>query len=96
MSQPISTGNVRRFLTGCQCGRGWETDTPLPEAPEHIHQHSLINWQGDGVRIHGCTGCSWQVETYAQPGSPNYLAVEDAVGAAFAKHLITTALEATA
>lgn len=96
MSRPISTGNIVHYLTGCECGRGWETDQPLTEIPDHIHQHSLINWPGDGVRVHACTGCSWRVETYTQPNNPEYVATDGKVRAAFAKHLLTTALEATA
>jgi hypothetical protein len=96
MSKAISTGNIRRFLTGCRCGRGWETDQPLPEVPEHIHQHSLINYMDGIILVHACTGCSWHVETYTQPNNPEYFATDDKVRAAFAKHLITTALEATA
>jgi hypothetical protein len=96
MSRPISTGNIRRHLTGCRCGRGWETDAPLAQIPEHVHQHSLINYMDGIILVHACTGCTWQVETYTQPNNPEYVATDDKVRAAFAKHLITTALEATA
>lgn len=94
MSQPISTGNVRRFLTGCRCGRGWESDVPLTAVPDHIHQHALDSNQDGEVIVHRCTGCTWQVETYTN--NPDPAAADEKVRAAFAKHLITTALEATA
>lgn len=96
MSRPISTGNIRRHLTGCRCGRGWETDAPLTAVPDHVHSHALYSYPDGGLMVHACTGCTWQVETYHQPNNPEYVATDDKVRAAFAKHLITTALEATA
>ena len=86
MSQPITTGNIIRHLTGCPCGRAFESDTPLDTVPDHIHNHQLRSGNG----IHTCTGCSWQVETYTPEQAPE---TADAVNRAFAKHLLTTAVE---
>lgn len=41
---------------------------------------------------HTCTGCDWTVYTYTRPTSP---VTTDAVAAAFAKHLLASALEET-
>jgi hypothetical protein len=41
ISRPISTGNILRYLTGCPCGRAWETDSPLHEIPNHHHNTAL-------------------------------------------------------
>ena len=89
MSKPISTGNIRRFFTGCKCGRAFESDQPLTQIPDHIHNHHLVS----GNNIHTCTGCSWEVETYTPPMDPETI---DAVARAFATHLLTTALEESA
>ena len=89
MSRPISTGNIRRYLTGCPCGRAFETDQPIDQAPDHVCNHRLVS----GNNIHTCTGCTWQVETYTPEHAPTTI---DAVNAAFAKHLLTTALQETA
>lgn len=36
MSQRITTGNILRFFTACQCGRGWETEHALESVPPHV------------------------------------------------------------
>ncbi|KQR01468.1 hypothetical protein ASF74_07845 [Arthrobacter sp. Leaf145] len=84
-NKQISTGNIRMFLTGCKCGRAFESDRPLEQVPDHIHNHRLIS----GNNLHTCTGCSWEVETFTPPQDPVTVA---AVDAAFAKHLLTTAI----
>ena len=86
MSKQISTGNIRMFLTGCPCGRAFETDRPLTEAPDHVCNHRLVT----GNNVHTCTGCSWEVETFTPAQAPETM---DAVNRAYAKHLITTALD---
>lgn len=89
MSVQISTGNMVRFLTGCPCGRAWETEAPLKEAPAHTHNHRLDSTPG----VHTCTGCLWAVFTYTDQDFPAI--TEDAVKKAFAKH-VHEALEQSA
>jgi len=89
VSKPISTGNIRRYLTGCHCGRAFETDQPLTVVPDHVHNHELVT-QGD---VHTCTRCSWKVETRTPQHDP---ATGEAVRRAFAKHLLNTAIEEAA
>ena len=89
MSRPISTGNIRRFLTGCPCGRAFETDQPLGAVPDHVHNHRLVS----GNNVHTCTGCSWEVETHTPAQAPETI---DAVNRAYAIHLLTTAIEESA
>lgn len=86
MNKPISTGNILRFLNGCQCGRAFETEQPLEQIPDHIHNHQLLS----GNNVHTCTGCTWTVETHTPAQAPETI---DAVNRAFAKHLLTTAAE---
>ncbi len=95
MSTQISTGNIVRFFTGCPCGRGWETMSPLEVVPDHVHHHRLISdtTLQHNTATHTCTGCSWHVETHTGPHNP---ATGEALRKAFAQHLLTTALEATA
>lgn len=90
MSKQVSTGNIVHFLTGCFCGRGWETEKPLDRIPDHVHNHRLDS----DVGVHTCTGCLWAVFTFTDELNPE--GTKEAVDRAFAKHLLTTALEATA
>lgn len=85
MSTQISTGNIVRYLTGCSCGRAWETDTPLALVPAHTHNHRLDSTPG----VHTCAGCLWAVFTHTDDDFPAITA--DAVAKAFSKHLVTEA-----
>lgn len=89
MSTKISTGNIVRYLTGCPCGRAWETDSPLDQVPAHVHNHKLDTAPG----VHTCTGCLWAVFTYTDDDFPAITA--DAVAKAFAQHLHTQATPRT-
>ncbi|MHC6592405.1 hypothetical protein [Arthrobacter sp. C152] len=94
MSIEISTGNLRRYLTGCPCGRAFETDAPLAEVPEHEHNHQLvIDPQYATPAKHTCTGCTWTVETYTPLDQP---ATQEAIRKAFDKHLLILAAGAAA
>lgn len=81
MSQPISTGNIRRYLHACDCGRTFELDAADQPVPAHKHNHVLDS--GDGV--HTCTGCLWAVFTFTDQVNPEGTRQE--VARAFAKHL---------
>jgi hypothetical protein len=89
VNKPISTGNIRMFLTSCTCGRTWETDTELRSIPAH-GCHRLVSDQvmGSAIATYVCTGCSWKVEVHIDDDA--------ALNRAFATHLLTTATEAAA
>ena len=57
-----------------------------------VHQpskdgHRMLTHQRGGIGTHICTACSWQVETYSQPGTEQYAAAKEKVTDAFDKHL---------
>lgn len=85
MSQRISTGNLRRYLAGCECGRAFELDDAAQPIPDHEHNHRAHREQlQPGVVRYTCTGCTWTVETHTNQQDPEGTAAK--VAEAFLKH----------
>lgn len=86
MSRPISTGNLRRYLAGCECGRAFELETATQPIPDHEHNHRARSeqLQTSGIVRYTCTGCTWTVETHTNRQDPEGTAAK--VAEAFLKH----------
>jgi len=90
VSQPISTGNLRRYLELCPCGRAFELEAADDKIPDHEHNHRVVGptEQPGPVAGYTCTGCTWTVETHTHHLNPGGTAAK--VAAAFLKHHAAT------
>lgn len=67
----------------------WTGNIQVHQPAQHQHQHQLVDDSRlcSATNTYRCTGCSWTVEVHPTPDS------DEALNRAFAKHLLTTALD---